>query len=172
MLVKGTQFGFPKRRCNARNRHIVLPRKDGFRGFDVHTHCQNWPVRGAARCRLHGGLSTGPRTPEGKERSRSSIPAMVEGRRKWLERMRSQGKKLTCGRRVGEAWVTPRMRAAAAKREAERWAALTPAQRLAEQLEAQRLATKKAIQGLQDHFARQERYRQEEARAFREKWGL
>jgi len=27
-------------------------------------------VRGGRRCRLHGGLSTGPRTPEGLERSR------------------------------------------------------------------------------------------------------
>jgi hypothetical protein len=27
-------------------------------------------VRGSARCRMHGGLSTGPRTPEGLERSR------------------------------------------------------------------------------------------------------
>jgi len=32
--------------------------------------CQARPVRGKARCRLHGGLSTGPRTPEGLERSR------------------------------------------------------------------------------------------------------
>jgi hypothetical protein len=24
------------------------------------------------RCRMHGGLSTGPRTPEGKERSRKA----------------------------------------------------------------------------------------------------
>ena len=32
--------------------------------------CQAWPVRGRRRCRLHGGLSTGPTTPEGLERSR------------------------------------------------------------------------------------------------------
>jgi len=28
--------------------------------------CQKNPVAGRTRCRLHGGLSTGPKTPEGK----------------------------------------------------------------------------------------------------------
>ena len=28
--------------------------------------CQKHPIAGKTRCRLHGGLSTGPRTPEGK----------------------------------------------------------------------------------------------------------
>jgi len=28
--------------------------------------CQKHPIAGRTRCRLHGGLSTGPRTPEGK----------------------------------------------------------------------------------------------------------
>ena len=28
--------------------------------------CQNHPIAGRTRCRLHGGLSTGPKTPEGK----------------------------------------------------------------------------------------------------------
>lgn len=32
--------------------------------------CQASPVKGKGRCRMHGGLSTGPRTPEGLERSR------------------------------------------------------------------------------------------------------
>ena len=43
-------------RCGARTR------KGGF--------CRAWPVRGRRRCRLHGGMSTGPRTAEGLERSR------------------------------------------------------------------------------------------------------
>ena len=30
------------------------------------TACQKLPLIGKARCRLHGGLSTGPKTPEGK----------------------------------------------------------------------------------------------------------
>ena len=32
------------------------------------TACQKPPLRGKTRCRLHGGLSTGPRTLEGKAR--------------------------------------------------------------------------------------------------------
>ncbi|MDA0357617.1 MAG: HGGxSTG domain-containing protein [Proteobacteria bacterium] len=28
--------------------------------------CQKHPIAGRTRCRLHGGLSTGPKTPEGK----------------------------------------------------------------------------------------------------------
>jgi hypothetical protein len=30
--------------------------------------CQKNPIANRTRCRLHGGLSTGPRTPEGKAR--------------------------------------------------------------------------------------------------------
>ena len=32
------------------------------------TACQKPPLRDKTRCRLHGGLSTGPKTPEGKAR--------------------------------------------------------------------------------------------------------
>ncbi|MDB3929681.1 hypothetical protein N9413_10870, partial [Paracoccaceae bacterium] len=32
------------------------------------TACQKPPLNGKTRCRLHGGLSTGPKTPEGKAR--------------------------------------------------------------------------------------------------------
>ena len=32
------------------------------------TLCAKSPPRGEKRCRLHGGLSTGPKTPEGKAR--------------------------------------------------------------------------------------------------------
>ena len=32
------------------------------------TACQKSPLKGKNRCRLHGGLSTGPRTAEGKAR--------------------------------------------------------------------------------------------------------
>ncbi len=44
----------PLQRCGARTR----------RG----TACQKHPLAGKTRCRLHGGLSTGPRTAEGKAR--------------------------------------------------------------------------------------------------------
>ena len=57
-LEKGIPWCFcPKRplqRCGARTR----------RG----TACQKPPLNGKTRCRLHGGLSTGPRTAEGKAR--------------------------------------------------------------------------------------------------------
>ena len=32
------------------------------------TACQKNPIKGKTRCRLHGGLSTGPRTEQGKAR--------------------------------------------------------------------------------------------------------
>ena len=44
----------PSQSCGARTR----------RG----TACQKPPLNGKTRCRLHGGLSTGPRTAEGKAR--------------------------------------------------------------------------------------------------------
>ena len=34
--------------------------------------CRAPKVRGRTRCRMHGGTSTGPRTPEGLERSRKA----------------------------------------------------------------------------------------------------
>src|SRR5262245_4574146 len=43
--------------------------------------CRRWPVPGRTRCRLHGGLSTGARTPEGKARV---LAALIEGRQRWL----------------------------------------------------------------------------------------
>mgnify|MGYP003651844365 CR=1 FL=1 len=33
------------------------------------TPCKNLSIEGNGRCKFHGGLSTGPRTPEGKRRS-------------------------------------------------------------------------------------------------------
>ena len=51
-----TRFGpdWPGRRCGAKTR-------DGWM-------CQNPAIGGRTRCKLHGGRSTGPRTPEGKAR--------------------------------------------------------------------------------------------------------
>ena len=56
---------------------------------------------------MHGGASTGPRTREGKARV---VAAMVEGRRKWVERRRAEGRRFTAGRKGGDAWVTEAMR--------------------------------------------------------------
>jgi hypothetical protein len=132
---------FPKmmqrRRCDARNQNLFKKSRTGLLTVSRDPFCKAWAMPGSCRCRMHGGLSTGPKTPEGRARS---IAAMVEGRRRWLARMRAEGKKLTCGRRKGEAWVTPAMqereaslkRADAARREAERLASLSPRERLAE----------------------------------------
>src|ERR1700730_3659740 len=59
-----------KTRCNAR--------LSGERGY-----CQRYPVRGRARCRFHGGLSTGACVLRAR-----GVTAAVEGRRRWLDRMR------------------------------------------------------------------------------------
>lgn len=34
--------------------------------------CMKWALRGRTRCKLHGGLSTGPKTPEGIEAIRKA----------------------------------------------------------------------------------------------------
>ena len=44
---------------------------------------------------------------EGKARV---VAAMVEGRRKWVERRRAEGRRFTAGRKGGDAWVTEAMR--------------------------------------------------------------
>jgi hypothetical protein len=112
-------------------------------------------MKGKTRCRLHGGASTGPKSPEGKARV---VAAMVAGRRAWVEKMEAEGKRFPCGRKPGAAWATPRMKAKqeaeAAKREAERWAALTPQQRFAERHERRRADALRAIEALRERFAR------------------
>jgi hypothetical protein len=74
--------------------------------------CRRWPMPGRTRCRLHGGLSTGARTPKGKARV---LAALIEGRQRWLEEMRAKKKagliaRFPGGRKSGDGWVTPRMR--------------------------------------------------------------
>jgi hypothetical protein len=76
-------------------------------------------VPGKKRCRLHGGLSTGARTPEGKA---IALAAMREGRRQWFEEMRAKKAaglitRFPGGRKSGSAWVTHRMRQRQALRE-------------------------------------------------------
>ena len=74
--------------------------------------CRRWPVPGRTRCRLHGGMSTGARTPEGKARV---LAALIEGRQRWLQETREKKKagliaRFPGGRKPGHQWVTPRMR--------------------------------------------------------------
>lgn len=65
--------GFIKRRCDAR-------RKNG-------TRCAAWCSPGRKRCRNHGGLSTGPKFPEGRE---ASFAARDRGLAHWREQVRRQ----------------------------------------------------------------------------------
>ncbi len=53
---------------------------------------------GTNRCRLHGGMSTGPRTPEGKARC---VAGMTAGRARWLAELKAAGKRAPCGRKKG-----------------------------------------------------------------------
>jgi hypothetical protein len=61
------------------------------------------------------GCSTGQKTPEGIERA---LKARLEGLRRWRERKRvelaASGGKFSCGRKRGDAWITPKMRERAA----------------------------------------------------------
>lgn len=88
-----------RRRCNARCRQPPL------------RYCRNFAIRGKTRCKLHGGMSTGPKTPEGKARV---VAAMVEGRRRWVERMKAEGRKFPGGRKPGSRIARPKPMTAAA----------------------------------------------------------
>jgi hypothetical protein len=67
-----------------------------FRGLSP--FCRRWAVPGKTRCRLHGGLSTGPKTPEGKART---LAAMLEGRRRRIAELALEGKKINGGHNGG-----------------------------------------------------------------------
>jgi hypothetical protein len=97
------------RRCGAHNKQTVYVTKEG--GTRLRSPwCRAWALPGKTRCRLHGGMSTGPTTDDGKARV---VSAMVEGRRAWVERMKAEGNKFPGGRKAGVKWVTPKMRARA-----------------------------------------------------------
>jgi hypothetical protein len=68
--------------------------------------CNAWAMPNG-RCRVHGGASTGPKSPEGKARV---VAAMVAGRRAWAERQRVEGRKFPAGRKRGAEWITEPMR--------------------------------------------------------------
>jgi hypothetical protein len=97
-MAKPGPHGKDRQRCGARARH-----RSGF--------CRNWPVPGKERCRLHGGLSTGAITEDGKARS---LAAMRAGRQRWYEEMlakKAAGEidRFPGGRKSGPRWVTRRM---------------------------------------------------------------
>src|SRR5689334_18686479 len=59
------------------------------------SYCKNWALPGSTRCRLHGGMSTGPATPEGLART---VAALKAGRVRWLAQLRAEDKPAPCGR--------------------------------------------------------------------------
>jgi hypothetical protein len=97
-------------RLGKRERCDALLRRPWTKGPDGrfrlrHPRCQAWAMPNG-RCRFHGGLSTGPRSPEGKAKV---VAAILAGRRTWVERVHAEGKNFTSGRKTGPAWVTERM---------------------------------------------------------------
>jgi hypothetical protein len=98
-------------RLGKRERCDALLRRPWTKGPDGrfrlrHPRCQAWAMPNG-RCRFHGGLSTGPRSPEGKARV---VAAMVEGRRAWVERVHGEGGTFKSGRKSGARWLTEPMR--------------------------------------------------------------
>jgi hypothetical protein len=92
-----------RRRCDARLPLREAARDRALRAGELskylrRTRCKKWALRGSKRCRLHGGLSTGPKTSEGKART---VAAMVEGRRRLLEKLKAEGKPVPWGRKTG-----------------------------------------------------------------------
>lgn len=58
--LRGEPFKAPERNiCGARTR--------------TGAPCKRKPISGKRRCRNHGGLSTGPRTPEGQARAKANL---------------------------------------------------------------------------------------------------
>jgi hypothetical protein len=94
-----------RKRCDARVKNPVKTRKYGVAVLRS-PRCRAWAMENG-RCRVHGGASTGPKSPEGKARV---VAAMVAGRRKWIEQRRAEGRRFTAGRKTGSAWVTGPMR--------------------------------------------------------------
>lgn len=94
----------PRKRCDARVKHPVKF-KNGV-AIARNPRCRAWAMP-SGRCRVHGGWSTGPRTPEGMA---NTVAALIEGRIKWIARVRARSGVLPMGRKTGEAWVTKPMR--------------------------------------------------------------
>jgi hypothetical protein len=92
-----------RRRCDARLPKRIGARDRAMRAGELAKYlrrdrCKNWALPGSKRCRLHGGRSTGPTTPEGMART---VAAMNAGRVRWLARLKAEGKPVPCGRKKG-----------------------------------------------------------------------
>jgi hypothetical protein len=106
-----------RERCDARIKNLFAT-KDG-KNRTRSPLCRNWAMPNG-RCRVHGGASTGPRTAEGKA---LVVTAMVEGRRKMVERRRAEGKRAPGGRKPKTAWSEQERKLAARKAERRKRAA-------------------------------------------------
>ena len=92
-----------RHRCDARLPVRDVARDRAIRAgklseFLRRNRCKNWALRGSKRCRLHGGLSTGPRTAAGMSRT---IAGLVAGRARWLAELKAAGKPIPFGRKRG-----------------------------------------------------------------------
>ena len=89
----GTRFGvnWPGKRCLAKTR----------RG----TPCQKPAITGKGRCQLHGGRSTGPKTPEGLKRL--AVLNTVHGQR--TKERRAEAKALATAKKEIEAQLKERI---------------------------------------------------------------
>ena len=89
----GTRFGvnWPGKRCLAKTR----------RG----TPCQKPAITGKGRCQLHGGRSTGPKTPEGLKRL--AVLNTVHGQR--TKERRAEAKALATAKKEIEAQLKDRI---------------------------------------------------------------
>ena len=79
---KATCLGaeWPGKRCLAKTRRATL--------------CQKPAIKGRGRCQLHGGKSTGPRTPEGKARSIAAHTKHGRRSKAYIEQGKTIRKKL------------------------------------------------------------------------------
>ena len=85
-----------RRRCDARAKHTAARKAGDWRKASA--RCRIWAVPGKLRCRLHGGLSTGPKTPEGKA---AALAAAREGRSIRILHLALAGKKINTGHNGG-----------------------------------------------------------------------
>jgi len=94
-MAKPGTHGKDPQRCGA-----IIKKRRHLPGGD--RYCRRWPTKIYGKCRLHGGKSTGPKTPEGKAKV---VAAMVAGRKRWLEGLKAEGKKVPCGPKA-KTWIT------------------------------------------------------------------
>ena len=85
-----------RRRCDAWSKHTAERAAGKLPG--ISWRCRKWAVPGKTRCYLHGGRSTGPRTPEGKA---ASLAARLKGRRRRIAQLALEGKKIATGHNGG-----------------------------------------------------------------------